>query len=200
MHRAPRKGPWRSRLRAGGWGSWRAWLKVLRPSGGPGVTQKRPSHAPCPCGEPHPPGSPHPLLLVRPSGPAPAQHPLLFPQAWPRAALQSSASSTQTSLPPLRGLVVSGPPTCPSPRPAPEGPLRSHGEATGHRARAGSGTGPAIWVCLSRDGAPGEGAPGPELSMEAWFAAMGVDSGIFEIPGAGNSQVQTISRPCGHDS
>ena len=101
---------------------------------------------------------------------------------------------------------MSGPRTCRSPCPAPEGLLRllttshSHGEATGCRARASSGTGPAVSVCLSLDGAPREGAPGPQLSMEAWFTAMGVDSGIFEIPGAGNSQVQTISGPRGHDS
>lgn len=53
-----KEGPLEKPAQGGEGGSWRAWLKALWPSGGPGVTQKRPSQAPCPRGGPHPPGPP----------------------------------------------------------------------------------------------------------------------------------------------
>ena len=127
---------------------------------------------------------------MHPSGPAPAQRPLPFLQARPGTALQSSASSTQTSLLPLRGLAVSGPPHLSEPLPCSGGSAQAARRLPvsrrGHRPQSKGGLGdrPAASVCLSPDGLPGRHT-WSELSMGAWFAATGVDSGIFEIPEPG---------------
>lgn len=181
-------------------GSWRTWLKALWPSGGPGVTQKRPSQAPRPRGGPHPPGPPLSVGASFGASSSPAPTPL------PAGLAQNSTaelSFKHPDLPPApQGPGGEWTPHLSEPTPRPGGAAQAaHHLPVSWRGHWPQSKGsPAISVCLSPDGAPREGAPGPERSMEAWLAAMGVDSGIFEIPGAGNSQVQTISGPRGHDS
>ena len=64
----------------------RAWLKEPWPSGGPGVTQKRPSQAPSPRGESHPPGLPPSVCASFGASSSPAPTPLPSGQARNSAA------------------------------------------------------------------------------------------------------------------
>lgn len=166
----------------------RAWLKEPWPSGGPGVTQKRPSQAPSLRREPHPPGPAPSVCASFGASSSPAPTPLPSGQARNSAA---ELSFEHPDLPPApQGPGGEWTPHLSEPLPCSGGSAQAARRLPvsrrGHwpQSKGGLGDRPAASVCLSPDGLPGRHT-WSELSMGAWFAATGVDSGIFEIPEPG---------------